>query len=43
MVAMRADVEGGAIQEGRNGTEDLESVDGAKRGHESANASKPQA
>ena len=32
MVAMRADVEGGAVQDSRNGTEDLESVDGAKRG-----------
>lgn len=31
MVAMRADVEGGAVQEGRNGTEDLESVDGEIR------------
>ena len=42
MVAMRADVEGGAVQDGRNGTEDLESVDGAKR-DELANASESQA
>ena len=40
MVAMRADVEGGAVQEGRNGTKDLEGMDGAKREHGSANASK---
>ena len=43
MVAMRADVKGGAVQESRNGTEDLEDVDGAKQGLGSADASKCQA